>query len=654
MCSRVPCVREATCHLCWQVGYSGQRSRIRCARTEEQVTEAISEFLRIHASSRGLTASEVEAISRRSRLREYAAGEYVQTRGELVDSLALVISGRFAITQTDTTRDAFGYLGPNDEIGTFPIVQERAPPTNIIALEPSRVIELARADAQALMDECKVWARNLLSNASAHLTQVAIDGGARKRPQRIAFLHICRETAEISSVIQSRLTEIGERLGCLTNSLESLAPMPGRQLVELRRDVDEDVRLATIREQLSKWIDMDRVVFDLEFESMQLGLHHLEGLLGFLEKVFIITRPKSANDVTGPLRAVVAKHPEWREKVDLVWVLDDAEGLAPLRPELMSLINRDFKVKTLDSVGQSRQQKTAAGVERVVHALRGVHIGLALGGGAARGMSHLGVLKALDEAGIVVDAIAGTSVGAMMAVPYCGGYTPDDTVARFTKALTPGGLFRWVAMGDKWYLLFKYRSKSWEGMLRKHFYDWQIEQLLIPLKTVAADLVKAEEFVRTSGDAVHGILESINLGGISAPICRDGMVLVDGGYLNNVPADTLVRDGATFVLSVDVSRSISNAFGSNTPATPTARMKVPGALQTLSRIREVAQRNLSALGSAKADFCIAPDVSHISFADFKSTPEIARIGYEAALEALPRLECLLHEHDRDLFPRRAE
>ena len=199
-------------------------------------------------------------------------------------------------------------------------------------------------------------------------------------------------------------------------------------------------------------------------------------------------------------------------------------------------------------------------------------------------------------------------------------------------------------------MLIKYRSRAWEGMLRKHFFDWKLEQLLIPLATIAADLVTGTEYVRRSGDAVLGILESINLGGISKPICRDGMALVDGGYLNNVPADTLIADDATYVISVDVSSRIADSFAGNTRETPTEQMRIPRINQVISRIREVAQKNLSVMGAAQSDFTITPNVSQVSFVDFKSTPQIADIGYSATLDCMDDLKTQLHQLDPQLFP----
>ena len=128
------------------------------------------------------------------------------------------------------------------------------------------------------------------------------------------------------------------------------------------------------------------------------------------------------------------------------------------------------------------------------------------------------------------------------------------------------------------------------------------------------------------------------------------MVLVDGGYLNNVPADTLIADDATYVISVDVSSRIADTFAGNTRDTPTGQMRIPRSSQVMSRIREVAQKNLSVMGAAQSDFTIAPDVSNVSYVDFKSTPRIAEIGYDATQRCMTDLKKQLNQLDPQLFP----
>ena len=609
----------------------------------------VAEFLRIHQSSQGLNSAEIEAISAVGTLREYSTGEQALKAGECVPAISLIISGLFTLSVSGESKKTFGFLGPNDQIGTLSVVQDEASTVNVVATEPSLVIEIDIDAAKELMAQNKVFARNLLSKASANMTQNAIDGGRSHRSRRVAFVHVRNTTLPIARKIQGRLCRLGERVGRIVNEQadrenNNLAHCPTLVLNESNAGDSE----AVIRNQLADWAELDRIVFDIDFQHLELSADFLRGLLSFPERVYLVVEPDSAASIIATIQGVLAEQPEWSKKLNLIWVLDDQHDVAPSLPELTTLCKRVFKIKIPATNEPFFQRTSIPGIERVVHDLRGLRIGLALGGGAARGMCHLGVLKAFDECGIVIDGIAGTSVGAMMGVAYCCGYSPDDGVERFTKALTPKGIFK--LLGDKMFMLYKYRSHSWDGMLRPHFYDWKLEQLLVPLTTIAADLVSAEEFVRESGDAVTGILESINLGGISVPICRDGMALVDGGYLNNVPADTLVRQGADFVISVDVTKSIKKQLGKNTPDTPTERMKAPRISQVLSRIREVTQKNLSVMGAAHADFSIAPNVGHIDFADFKSTPSTAQIGYDAAMEVMPQLLKKLNCLDPELFP----
>ncbi len=609
----------------------------------------IAEILRIHPSSQGLNSSEIDAVAQVSVLREYATGEKAVVAGQRFRAISLVISGLFELSiLVGESAKSFGLFGPNDQIGTFSIVRDEVAPADVVAVEPSVVIEIENVDAQRLVAENRVFARNLLSNAITFMTQNTANRGRRNRSTRIAFAHVQSSTQRISQRVQSRLRELGERIGQIVNrdvhSNGSLCKFPTLVLDDKHTEGRETV----IRQQLAEWSDLDRVVFDVDFHRLDLREDRLRGLFSFPERVYLLVEPESAGGVLPQIKGVLVEHPEWSRKLNLIWVLNDNFDVAPHLPELTSLCNNVFKIKIGEPDESFFQRTEKPGIERVVHDLRGVRIGLALGGGAARGMSHLGVLKAFDEAGVIVDAVAGTSVGAMMGVSYCCGYSPDEGIRRFTTALTPRGMFR--LLGDKMYLLYKYRSKSWDGMLRHHFFDWKLEQLLVPLTTIAADLVSAEEFVRETGDAVTGILESINLGGISVPICRDGMVLVDGGYLNNVPADSLVRQGADFVISVDVSQSIKKQVGKNTADTPTEQMKPPSIGQVLGRIREVAQKNLSLMGAAHADFVISPRVEHVDFADFKSTPSTAEIGYQEALSVMPRLLEKLNALDDKLFP----
>src|SRR5262249_45085068 len=119
----------------------------------------------------------------------------------------------------------------------------------------------------------------------------------------------------------------------------------------------------------------------------------------------------------------------WRDKISVAWLLEGT-SVAPDVPALQNLSARDFKIAD-PPPGPPFGPALAGGLERLVHDLRGVRVGVALGGGAARGMSHLGVLKALERQGIVVDMVAGTSAGAMTGVVYASGLGCDYSAAQF-------------------------------------------------------------------------------------------------------------------------------------------------------------------------------------------------------------------------------
>jgi predicted acylesterase/phospholipase RssA len=187
-------------------------------------------------------------------------------------------------------------------------------------------------------------------------------------------------------------------------------------------------------------------------------------------------------------------------------------------------------------------------------------------------------------------------------------------------------------------------------MLRSHLSNWTLEQLIIPFTSVTADLVTVEQVHRSRGDAANAILESINLPGVSQPICRDGLALVDGGILNNVPADVLVNQGAAFIVAVDVAAKIGHSFVGNTPATPTEEMNIPSMFQTLGRVRAAQDRNIRKMGAEDADLTIEPDVSAFQLTDFQNASAIAHQGVIATRKVLPQLRAFLKQLDPELFP----
>src|SRR4030095_9547269 len=119
-----------------------------------------------------------------------------------------------------------------------------------------------------------------------------------------------------------------------------------------------------------------------------------------------------------------------------------------------------------------------------------------------------------------------------------------------------------------WYLLYNYRRSQFEPMLREQLRDLKLEQLPVPCAAVTVDLVSGLAVGRERGDAFHAILESINVPMLSAPICRNGQALIDGGLVNNVPADVLTSYDCNFLIAVSVTAKIRREFCMNKPERP--------------------------------------------------------------------------------------
>ena len=360
-------------------------------------------------------------------------------------------------------------------------------------------------------------------------------------------------------------------------------------------------------------------------------------LLADYEQVWVVVETAAWEEAKRWLDELLSVAPKLAPKIHVVWVLRDDERFAPLVQLPAGTVPRDFKVVISEDPtrGCIFQRQ---GVTRLLRYMYGKRVGLALSGGGARGLAHFGALRVLDREGVFFDFIAGTSAGALMGLAYSSGIEPDDALARFQRDLTPAWIFRRLPAGNRWYLLAKYRTGAWDRMLRGYFADARLEQLMIPLSTVAVDLVTGKQVVRDRGDAIHAVLESLNLPMIARPIVREGMALVDGGVLNNLPATLLPERGASLVVGVDISRGLSATFAGIGPGATTEPRGGPGPMETILRLTEVQAHEVTAMRSHAVDLMIGIDTSAYDFADFTKGDPLAELGAQATIEIMPQLK----------------
>ena len=643
---------------------------------EEPAGTPAGPFLPLHPACRGLRPRELSRIAEAATLRSFDTDEVVVPECR-PPGLWLVLTGRLRLVAAEEDGDAagkvIGFRGAGGQYGMLQLIHDRDVDVRVVADEPCRLIHLPQDAARKLTRRVPTFGKNLLQIASAGATELSATSKRFKQPDTVALVHAGDASRHVGRRIIRRLMSLGETVGVVTDEPAGRDDIVDRydRVMRLAPPGDADGRSDrggrvsdAIRDRIASWADGDRTVLDLEISMTDASRHHLVELIASVEAVYFIVHESDCSTAVQRVRELVRSTPAWKRKLFWVWVIDGGHFVAPYAEGLGGATSRTFKVhvgetepggddgrtgwrESDDAKAIAMTRRLDVGVERIVHHLRGIQIGLALGGGAARGMSHLGVLRTLEQCGVVVDMIAGCSVGAMLGATYAAGYDPDVALDRFTDDLQLRGPFRYL--GGKLFMLMKYRTGGWDPMLRRYLHDWRLEQLPIPVQTMAADLVSGEEVVRSTGDVVDAVLESINLPYLSAPINRDGRTLIDGGYLNVLPADALVRRGANYVISVDVSSRIRSSFVGNQAGMETGQMRTPWVWQVAARLREVQERNLSRLGGRSADLTIAPEVAEVPIEAFGDSPRTALLGEKAARRSAGSLRRNLRRLDPALF-----
>jgi len=296
-------------------------------------------------------------------------------------------------------------------------------------------------------------------------------------------------------------------------------------------------------------------------------------------------------------------------------------------------------------------------------------VGLALGSGSARGWAHIGVIKALTEAGICVDYVSGTSIGAVVGAVYASGRIDSfkDVVLQLD----------WKKIAFLLDVVFP-KSGLIDGnkiaeFIRSHVGEKKIENLSLPFCAVSTDLATGKEVIIKDGDIIEAVRASISVPGVFTPIRKNGVILVDGGLVNPVPVSVVRQMGADLVIAVDLNHDIVGKKGIGKTSVPNSGALAQGTgttqgstkgnrmldalnkrLDTLDRtalthirqwmsmdplpnIFEVIMSSINImetqitatrLKADRPDLLIQPHLGHIRFLEFNRAEEAIVAGYE--------------------------
>ncbi|WP_379966996.1 patatin-like phospholipase family protein [Ectobacillus sp. sgz5001026] len=256
--------------------------------------------------------------------------------------------------------------------------------------------------------------------------------------------------------------------------------------------------------------------------------------------------------------------------------------------------------------------------------MREPKIGLALGSGGAKGFAHIGIIKVLKEAGIPIDVIAGSSMGALIATFYAAGQD-IDRVYRLSQ------LFK-----RKYYLDFTVpkmgfiAGKRLKDMIRMFTYHKNIEDLDIPTAVVATDILTGEKVVFTEGSVADAVRASVSIPGIFVPEKVNGRLLVDGGVIDRIPVSEAKKLGADLVIAVDVSPTKTSG-------------EVSSIYDVIMQSIEIMQHELVHYRHIASDVMMYPDVLQYSSRTFTEIDEIIQAGEEEAKKHIDTIHALIED-----------
>ncbi|CAH8449502.1 unnamed protein product [Schistosoma rodhaini] len=281
---------------------------------------------------------------------------------------------------------------------------------------------------------------------------------------------------------------------------------------------------------------------------------------------------------------------------------------------------------------------------RLARYLVGEAVGLVLGGGGARGCSHVGLIRAFQEAGIPIDLVGGTSIGSFM-----GALWADETrVAQFTqRARDFTNCFNsiWKKIKDFTYPAVSiFSGKELNRQLQSIFHDRQIEDFWLPFFCVTTDITNCKMRIHTQGSSWRYVRASMSLSGYLPPLCDpyDGSLLLDGGYTNNLPADVMVCFGAKTIFANDVGSAVETEltnYGDHLSGwyllynryfrVGTPVLRIPSLTEIQARLAYIScVRQLEYIKASGICFYLRPPIDKYLTLQFSAFDEINNVGYD--------------------------
>ena len=553
------------------------------------------------------------------------SGEVLYRQGETGDTLSIVVSGRLrVIARRESGEEYEAELGRGEIVGEMSVVSAEPRTTTVVAIRDTNVAILSRAGYQRLLLKHPLAVTQIVTGSlitklrnmnqgvqpRLTLTTVALVPASRNVPLGV-----------FAAELAASFARIGKTLLLSSDSVDrSLGKKGAAQVTE------QHVQHVTMIEWLHKQEqDHEYVIYQLDPDLSEWSRRCIRQS----DQVLIVGEGSGGGEVDELEQHLL---PAQRRTLALLQT-----GTEPVRSAAW-IGNRQVEHHHHVRLGE------APDMDRLARFLTGRAVGVALGGGFARGLAHLGVLRAMHDLGIPIDAIGGSSMGSLVAALWVQGWDYDRIVAEtragceesFNDLTFPFAAFK--------------KGKKFSDLIQSFHGERQIEDLFLPYFCVSANLNRAEAAVHRRGSLAKAVLASTRAPAIFPPVVYDGELHVDGGVLNNVPVDIMKSfvNGGT-VIGVDASPphelNLMADYGNEVdgwramnlyfnPFMKKKRVPLPNLLLVLMRTIEFGGLSHKRNTSRIADVYLRPPLLKFKRTDFFAAEEIAQVGYDHAREQL--------------------
>jgi NTE family protein len=544
----------------------------------------------------GLPSEALDGVAACMERRVFAPGDVICRAGDAGDSLFVIVDGLARVTGPDG--DVVARLRRSDVIGEMSLVSGEPRSATVVAAVPTTVLELARDDFAGLI------ARHpeMLSNLNRILTRRLAETTARVADPRSRGEAVGLVVGEAGAQVVPQL-------------LEATAAASAAPVATLDARAAPQPALAALDDQLARH---GTVVV-----PAAVGQELLRPVLEAVDRVVALVGGRDE------LRAVTkALAPGERAEIVLLF---EGSGGKPLRSTPAAPVVRTVELEPSGAL----PAREAGWLGR--HLAR-TKLGLALGAGGAKGYAHVGALYALEGAGYPVDAVAGSSIGAVVGTWLALGMSAAEIDATMRHAFRP------EVVAETFKLSFSGTSTGVDAMtevFKETTGEKSFDDVVLPLVVMTVGLDSRAPEPITAGPLWRALLAATALAGLFPPYERDGERLVDGLALVPVPTDAVVDAGADVTVSVDIiGGELLPAWPGEEPAAQEPRTGRARMLDTLLEVMDLAQLDASRRHAARADVPVTPRFGPSTWRDFHLADLFLEAGRTAAEEQLATLRAL--------------